>query len=187
VTRVASRPDTSLNSGNSRLRWWVLLLAAIALSSSYDEDDVIGPVADLLDSRKESPLTTEEERLEAARAGKAAWRRWGPYLSERNGERCVRTTVHPAQQCAAALPGHFRFGACAAARQRAQASNDVGHLGGGFTPFETHAAGILAHDTGGNASALHFPERCGCRLQVHERKRPQALRRRQERACRTDV
>jgi hypothetical protein len=28
-------------------------------------------------------LTTEEERLEAARTGEAAWRRWGPYLSER--------------------------------------------------------------------------------------------------------
>jgi hypothetical protein len=29
------------------------------------------------------PLTAEEERLEAARTGEAAWRRWGPYLSER--------------------------------------------------------------------------------------------------------
>jgi hypothetical protein len=28
-------------------------------------------------------LTAEEERLEAARTGEAAWRRWGPYLSER--------------------------------------------------------------------------------------------------------
>jgi hypothetical protein len=28
-------------------------------------------------------ITIEEERLEAARAGTAAWRRWGPYLSER--------------------------------------------------------------------------------------------------------
>jgi Mannosylglycerate hydrolase MGH1-like glycoside hydrolase domain len=27
--------------------------------------------------------TAEEERLEAARAGEAAWRRWGPYVSER--------------------------------------------------------------------------------------------------------
>jgi MFS family permease len=32
----------------SRLRWWVLVLAAIAVSSSYYEDDVIGPIADLL-------------------------------------------------------------------------------------------------------------------------------------------
>src|ERR1700736_2587520 len=29
------------------------------------------------------PLTAEEERLEAARTGAMAWRRWGPYLSER--------------------------------------------------------------------------------------------------------
>jgi MFS family permease len=48
VTRVATRPDTSRSSGNSRLRWWVLVLAAIAVSSSYYEDDVIGPIADLL-------------------------------------------------------------------------------------------------------------------------------------------
>src|ERR1700722_17179151 len=33
--------------------------------------------------QKRPPLTTEEERLEAARTGKEAWRRWGPYLSER--------------------------------------------------------------------------------------------------------
>jgi MFS family permease len=30
------------------MRWWVLVLAAIAVSSSYYEDDVIGPIADLL-------------------------------------------------------------------------------------------------------------------------------------------
>ena len=29
------------------------------------------------------PLTDEEKRLEAARAGKAPWRRFGPYVSER--------------------------------------------------------------------------------------------------------
>ncbi len=32
----------------SRLRWWVLVFAALAVSSSYYEDDVIGPIADLL-------------------------------------------------------------------------------------------------------------------------------------------
>lgn len=32
----------------SPLRWWVLALAAVAVSSSYYEDDVIGPIADLL-------------------------------------------------------------------------------------------------------------------------------------------
>jgi MFS family permease len=34
--------------GASPLRWWMLALAAIAVSSSYYEDDVIGPIADLL-------------------------------------------------------------------------------------------------------------------------------------------
>jgi MFS family permease len=48
VTQAATGPDTSRGSGNSRLRWWVLVLAAIAVSSSYYEDDVIGPIADLL-------------------------------------------------------------------------------------------------------------------------------------------
>lgn len=38
----------SRDSGNSPMRWWVLALAAIAVSSSYYEDDVIGPIADLL-------------------------------------------------------------------------------------------------------------------------------------------
>jgi MFS family permease len=35
-------------SGSSPMRWWVLALAAVAVSSSYYEDDVIGPIADLL-------------------------------------------------------------------------------------------------------------------------------------------
>jgi MFS family permease len=48
VTQVAAGPDTSRAGGNSPLRWWVLVLAAIAVSSSYYEDDVIGPIADLL-------------------------------------------------------------------------------------------------------------------------------------------
>lgn len=38
----------SRDSGNSPMRWWMLALAAIAVSSSYYEDDVIGPIADLL-------------------------------------------------------------------------------------------------------------------------------------------
>lgn len=38
----------TLPRGGSRLRWGVLALAAIAVSSSYYEDDVIGPIADLL-------------------------------------------------------------------------------------------------------------------------------------------
>ncbi len=44
----AAGQATSRPSGSSPLRWWVLALAAIAVSSSYYEDDVIGPIADLL-------------------------------------------------------------------------------------------------------------------------------------------
>jgi len=40
------------SSGNSQLRWWVLALAAIAVSSSYYNDDVIGPIADLLQRQR---------------------------------------------------------------------------------------------------------------------------------------
>jgi MFS family permease len=36
----------------SRMRWCVLALAAIAVSSSYYEDDVIGPIADLLERQR---------------------------------------------------------------------------------------------------------------------------------------
>ena len=36
----------------SRMRWWVLALAALAVSSSYYEDDVIGPIADLLQRQR---------------------------------------------------------------------------------------------------------------------------------------
>jgi MFS family permease len=52
VSQAAAAPDTSRSSGNSRLRWWVLVLAAIAVSSSYYEDDVIGPIADLLQRQR---------------------------------------------------------------------------------------------------------------------------------------
>ena len=48
MSQVGTGSDTSRSSGNSRLRWWVLVLAAVAVSSSYYEDDVIGPIADLL-------------------------------------------------------------------------------------------------------------------------------------------
>src|SRR5215470_15949918 len=34
-------------------------------------------------AQREMPVTAEEERLAAAREGKAPWRLWGPYLSER--------------------------------------------------------------------------------------------------------
>jgi MFS family permease len=46
VNQAAS--GDSRGSGDSRLRWWALVLAAIAVSSSYYNDDVIGPIADLL-------------------------------------------------------------------------------------------------------------------------------------------
>ena len=48
MSPAAARPDSNRGGGYSRLRWWVLVLAAIAVSSSYYEDDVIGPIADLL-------------------------------------------------------------------------------------------------------------------------------------------
>jgi MFS family permease len=44
--------DTSRGSGHSPLRWWVLALAAVAVSSSYYESDVIGSVADLLERQR---------------------------------------------------------------------------------------------------------------------------------------
>jgi MFS family permease len=43
---------TSGATGESPLRWWMLALAAIAVSSSYYEDDVIGPIADLLQRQR---------------------------------------------------------------------------------------------------------------------------------------
>jgi MFS family permease len=52
VTQAATGPDSIRDSGHSRLRWWVLVLAAIAVSSSYYEDDVIGPIADLLQRQR---------------------------------------------------------------------------------------------------------------------------------------
>jgi hypothetical protein len=48
VSEEATGPEDSRGRGNSPLRWWMLALAAIAVSSSYYEDDVIGPIADLL-------------------------------------------------------------------------------------------------------------------------------------------
>ncbi len=48
MSQAAAAPDDSRGSGDSRLRWWMLALAAIAVSSSYYNDDVIGPIADLL-------------------------------------------------------------------------------------------------------------------------------------------
>ena len=48
MNRAAAAHDHSRGGGHSQLRWWVLALAAIAVSSSYYNDDVIGPIADLL-------------------------------------------------------------------------------------------------------------------------------------------
>jgi MFS family permease len=52
VTQRANGSGASRGSGNSPLRWWVLALAAIAVSSSYYETDVIGPIADLLQRQR---------------------------------------------------------------------------------------------------------------------------------------
>ena len=52
MSQVATGPDTTRSSGNSQMRWWVLVLAAIAVSSSYYESDVVGPIADLLQRQR---------------------------------------------------------------------------------------------------------------------------------------
>jgi MFS family permease len=52
VTGGATESDAHQRNGESRLRWWMLALAAIAVSSSYYEDDVIGPIADLLQRQR---------------------------------------------------------------------------------------------------------------------------------------
>jgi MFS family permease len=41
-----------LANRNSPWRWWALVLAAVAVSSSYYESDVIGPIADLLQRQR---------------------------------------------------------------------------------------------------------------------------------------
>jgi len=48
VSGGAATGNASEIEAASRLRWWVLVFAALAVSSSYYEDDVIGPIADLL-------------------------------------------------------------------------------------------------------------------------------------------
>lgn len=42
------RSERPMGGGDSPLRWWVLMLAALGVSSSYYESDTIGPIADLL-------------------------------------------------------------------------------------------------------------------------------------------
>ena len=48
MSQIAAGSAAIRGGGASPLRWWVLVLAAIAVSSSYYESDVIGPIADLL-------------------------------------------------------------------------------------------------------------------------------------------
>ena len=48
MSSIALPSRANRSSGNSHMRWWVLALAAIAVSSSYYNDDVVGPIADLL-------------------------------------------------------------------------------------------------------------------------------------------
>ena len=38
-------------------------------------------------------ITEEETRLQEAREQKIPWKKWGPYLSERQWARCGRTTA----------------------------------------------------------------------------------------------
>jgi MFS family permease len=46
--RIAGEGQAAEAHRDSPLRWWVLMLAALAVSSSYYESDIIGPIADLL-------------------------------------------------------------------------------------------------------------------------------------------
>ena len=46
MSQIAAGSAAIRGGGASPLRWWVLVLAAIAVSSSYYESDVIGPIAD---------------------------------------------------------------------------------------------------------------------------------------------
>ncbi len=48
MTALAPAAGAAKGAAGSPLRWWVLVVAAIAVSSSYYESDVIGLVADLL-------------------------------------------------------------------------------------------------------------------------------------------
>jgi MFS family permease len=52
VTSIASLGAAERASRISPMRWWVLALAAVAVSSSYYESDVIGSVADLLERQR---------------------------------------------------------------------------------------------------------------------------------------
>ena len=52
MTIGATESDAHRRNGESPLRWWMLALAAVAVSSSYYEDDVIGPIADLLQRQR---------------------------------------------------------------------------------------------------------------------------------------
>jgi MFS family permease len=48
VTHAAPNSGAEDGRGSSPLRWWALLLAAVAIFASYYESDAIGPIADLL-------------------------------------------------------------------------------------------------------------------------------------------
>ena len=52
MTQSALGTDTHRSGVNAQGCWWVLVLAAIAVSSSYYESDVIGPIADLLQRQR---------------------------------------------------------------------------------------------------------------------------------------
>jgi MFS family permease len=52
VSDAAGRAGAAHGGGRSQLRWLVLALAAITVSSSYYESDVIGSVADLLERQR---------------------------------------------------------------------------------------------------------------------------------------
>ena len=52
VTHFSSASSVTVSQGHSPLRWCVLVLAALAVATSYYESDVIGPIADLLQRQR---------------------------------------------------------------------------------------------------------------------------------------
>jgi hypothetical protein len=47
---------------------------------------------------------TEQKRLNEAREAQVPWKKWGPYLSERQWERSVRTTAMTAAWDTSSIP-----------------------------------------------------------------------------------
>ncbi len=93
MSQAPAAADTSRSSGYSPLRWWALVLAAVAVSSSYYEDDVIGPIAGLLLRQRgfsQSQLAGRAVLGRAALAPRSGARRpWARRRAQADGGRGV--------------------------------------------------------------------------------------------------